>query len=100
VFECYEKEVYKRLTFCIVVELMDYALNKIIEVMERSCEERVCKYIILKALRGLDTLHRKKIIHRDIKSDNILVSKNGEIKLSDFGRSVQLTQTNSKRSTA
>lgn len=37
-------------------------------------------------------------MHRDIKSDNILTDKNGEVKLADFGYSAQLTQERSARS--
>src|SRR4030095_13151286 len=35
--------------------------------------------------RGLDFLHNSNVIHRDIKSHNILVTKNMEVKLADFG---------------
>src|SRR5687767_2166708 len=35
--------------------------------------------------RGLDFLHKSNVIHRDLKSHNILVTKNMEVKLADFG---------------
>ncbi|CCE89604.1 mitogen-activated protein kinase kinase kinase kinase STE20 TDEL_0A02720 [Torulaspora delbrueckii] len=50
-------------------------------------------------LRGLQFLHSKGVIHRDIKSDNILLSMNGEIKLTDFGFCAQINEINLKRTT-
>lgn len=44
----------------------------------------------------IHSLHR---IHRDIKSDNILMSMQGEIKLADFGYAAQLTKQKQKRNT-
>lgn len=50
-------------------------------------------------LGGLKHLHSKGVIHRDIKSDNVLLALNGEVKLTDFGFCAQLNDFNSKRTT-
>ncbi|KAK1348160.1 protein kinase [Hamiltosporidium tvaerminnensis] len=47
----------------------------------------VCKGVLIQILKGLDYLHSKKILHRDLKTSNILVSKSGKIKIGDFGLS-------------
>lgn len=49
--------------------------------------------------QGLEHLHRHGVIHRDIKSDNVLLSMNGDIKLTDFGFCAQISDANSKRTT-
>jgi p21-activated kinase 1 len=50
-------------------------------------------------LYGLQHLHSKNVIHRDIKSDNILLSNNGDIKLTDFGFCAQINDSHNKRTT-
>ncbi|KAH8555405.1 kinase-like domain-containing protein [Umbelopsis sp. PMI_123] len=55
----------------------------------------VCKEV----LQGLIHLHNKGVIHRDIKSDNVLLSLQGNIKLTDFGFCAQLSEKRSKRTT-
>ncbi|KAI5807436.1 BcSTE20, mitogen-activated protein kinase [Peziza echinospora] len=55
--------------------------------------------ICRETLQGLQHLHSKGVIHRDIKSDNILLSLEGNIKLTDFGFCAQINEAMMKRTT-
>jgi serine/threonine protein kinase len=61
-------------------------------------EEQIAA-ILVGTLRGLEYLHNSKMIHRDIKSGNVLLTEGGGCKLADFGVSAQLQKTLSKRKT-
>merc|ERR1712012_886497 len=72
------------------------AFTPILEEKQGNYSEEFCKYSLYQTCKGLD-LHNRNIIHRDIKSDNILIKPNGDIKLADFGYAVMLTQQSQGR---
>lgn len=58
-----------------------------------ACIAYVCKCV----LKGLAYMHRSHRLHRDIKSDNIMVDFNGAVKIADFGFAIGLTEEEDKR---
>ncbi|XP_049599374.1 misshapen-like kinase 1 isoform X2 [Syngnathus scovelli] len=64
-----------------------------------SLKEDWIAYICREILRGLSHLHTHKVIHRDIKGQNVLLTENAEVKLVDFGVSAQLDRTVGRRNT-
>ncbi|KAG9304129.1 hypothetical protein G9A89_019691 [Geosiphon pyriformis] len=79
--------------------VMDYAAGgSIRELMKAGLiEEKYIMVITKEVLQALSYLHKCKIIHRDIKAANILLTGEGKVQVCDFGVSGQLTATSSKR---
>ncbi|XP_077289778.1 serine/threonine-protein kinase msn isoform X3 [Arctopsyche grandis] len=65
----------------------------------QSLKQEWIAYICREILRGLSYLHSNKVIHRDIKGQNVLLTDNAEVKLVDFGVSAQLDRTIGRRNT-
>ena len=73
-----------------VVELMEGCLYELIAQRKRIPERQIA-FILHEILQGLCFIHRQHRIHRDMKSDNVLIDCYGSIKLGDFGFAAQLT---------
>ncbi len=72
-------------SYYIVMEYIDgISLEKLIE-KNRFLPDEVALLIYRETCKALHYAHMKSVIHRDIKPDNVLISKNGEVKLTDFG---------------
>ncbi|KAJ9152027.1 Non-specific serine/threonine protein kinase [Pleurostoma richardsiae] len=83
----------------VVMEYMEGgALTDVIDNNPVITEEQIST-ICLETCRGLQHLHSQNIIHRDIKSDNVLLDARGNVKITDFGFCAKLTETKSKRAT-
>uniref|UniRef100_A0A3Q3B146 non-specific serine/threonine protein kinase n=1 Tax=Kryptolebias marmoratus TaxID=37003 RepID=A0A3Q3B146_KRYMA len=75
-------------------------LIKGLTVRGQRLQESVISYILYSALLGLQHLHNNRIIHRDVKGNNILLTTEGGVKLVDFGVSAQLTSARLRRNTS
>ncbi|NXW94032.1 STK10 kinase, partial [Alopecoenas beccarii] len=65
--------------------------------LDRGLTEPQIQVICRQMLEALHYLHSKKIIHRDLKAGNVLLTQDGDIKLADFGVSAKNTKTLQKR---
>jgi serine/threonine protein kinase len=93
-----ETYFYER-SYWLVIELMRCNLTEVVMARPGHIPEHLIAYICREALRGLEFLHLQYRIHRDIKSDNILLGLNGTAKIGDFGFAAQLTTELSRRNT-
>lgn len=80
----------------VCMEFMDGgSLTEVISVCRMTEPQIAC--VCNEVLKALTYIHSLFRIHRDIKSDNILLSMRGDVKLADFGYCAQLTEQASKR---
>ncbi|CAK43074.1 hypothetical protein CBS63078_6005 [Aspergillus niger] len=83
----------------VVMEFMEGgALTDVIDNNPVIQEDQIAT-ICAETCKGLAHLHSQNIIHRDIKSDNVLLDRAGHVKITDFGFCAKLTESKSKRAT-
>lgn len=79
----------------IVQIVMEYcgagSVSDIMRLRKKTLSEVEIATVLLDTLRGLEYLHVRRKIHRDIKAGNILLNSEGHAKLADFGVAGQLT---------
>ncbi|GLH10026.1 Receptor-type guanylate cyclase Gyc76C [Gryllus bimaculatus] len=85
------------------VIVMEYcgagSVSDIMRLRKKTLTEDEIATILCDTLKGLEYLHLRRKIHRDIKAGNILLNTEGHAKLADFGVAGQLTDTMAKRNT-
>ena len=72
--------------------IMEYMDGGSLTNVATFCEvqEPHIAYFAREVLKALDYMHKHKMIHRDIKTDNVLLKENGEVRLADFGYAARL----------
>uniref|UniRef100_A0A9J8BZH7 non-specific serine/threonine protein kinase n=1 Tax=Cyprinus carpio carpio TaxID=630221 RepID=A0A9J8BZH7_CYPCA len=73
------------------------AVDAVMLELERPLTEQQIKVVCKQTLDALQYLHDSKVIHRDLKAGNILLTLDGDVKLADFGVSAKNTKTIQRR---
>jgi serine/threonine protein kinase len=74
-----EKKLY------LVFEYMDHDLKKYLDLNGAPLPHHLVKSYLYQIILAIKHCHSRRILHRDLKPQNLLIDKNGLIKLADFG---------------
>lgn len=84
----------------VVYVFMEYieggSLRNFLERYPHGVDEDVIAYILEQVILGVNAIHCKGIVHRDIKADNVLFGIDGRVVVSDLGIAQMLTKKQSK----
>uniref|UniRef100_K3WQH2 Cyclin-dependent kinase 2 homolog n=1 Tax=Globisporangium ultimum (strain ATCC 200006 / CBS 805.95 / DAOM BR144) TaxID=431595 RepID=K3WQH2_GLOUD len=69
----------------LVFEYLDQDLKKYLDVCEKGLEKPILKSFLCQLLRGIAYCHQHRVLHRDLKPQNLLINREGDLKLADFG---------------
>lgn len=73
----------RRLT--LVFEFLDQDLKKLLDVCDGGLDPPTTRSFLYQLLRGIAHCHERRILHRDLKPQNLLINREGALKLADFG---------------
>ncbi|XP_068653788.1 cyclin-dependent kinase G-2-like isoform X2 [Aristolochia californica] len=68
-----------------VMEYMEHDLKGLMETMKQPFSQSEVKCLMLQLLEGIKYLHDNWVLHRDLKTSNLLLNNRGELKICDFG---------------
>eukprot|EP01126_Amoeba_proteus_P040608 TRINITY_DN4338_c0_g1_i1.p1 TRINITY_DN4338_c0_g1~~TRINITY_DN4338_c0_g1_i1.p1 ORF type:complete len:372 (-),score=31.02 TRINITY_DN4338_c0_g1_i1:809-1924(-) len=71
----------------LVMDLYDYDLRRLLDKCHVRFTLAEVKYLLMQLIRGVKYLHDTSIIHRDLKTENLLVDMSGHLKICDYGLS-------------
>ncbi|CAM9736067.1 unnamed protein product [Scytosiphon promiscuus] len=69
----------------LIFEFVDRDLKKYMESTQGMLDPMLVKSYLFQMIRGLEFCHARGVMHRDLKPQNLLVSRDGKLKLADFG---------------
>ncbi|XP_031796096.1 cyclin-dependent-like kinase 5 [Sarcophilus harrisii] len=69
----------------ICFEFCDQDLKKYFDSCNGDLDPEIVKSFLFQLLKGLGFCHSRNVLHRDLKPQNLLINRNGELKLADFG---------------
>ena len=69
----------------LVFEYLDQDLKKYLDVCEGGLDPTVLKSFLFQLVTGVAYCHHHRVLHRDLKPQNLLINREGELKLADFG---------------
>ncbi|XP_782022.1 cyclin-dependent kinase 14 [Strongylocentrotus purpuratus] len=82
---CLHDIIHTKTTLSFVFEYVHTDLSTYLERHPGGLNPNNVRLFLFQLIRGLSFCHKRKILHRDLKPQNLLISEAGELKLADFG---------------